>query len=227
MKLVSFLLVVALPFPAAAARAQRADPAVSVPRGGAVTLDARITPGEWDGAARVQLTDGGELLLQHDGRFLHLALRATAPGFVSVCTQQDDIVHVLHASASLGHAEYRRTGSGWAVSMPFAFGLRTRDATPAAQAEREAYLREHGWLGTTMYMGDRVQKELQVPLSYLGSDPRIALAFMLDSPAARRPRATWPSQLADGCSDAQLVRGFDLAAPRFTTDRWTRLAIAR
>jgi hypothetical protein len=200
---------------------------ITVPRGGAVMLDARLAPGEWDGAARVTLGDGTQLLLQHDGRFLYLALRATAAGFPSVCASDDGTVHVLHASASLGHAEYRPSGDTWTVSRPFAFGLRTRDATTAAQAERDAYLREHGWLGTTMYMGDRMQKEIQLPLSFLGSSPRIALAFMLDSPAARRPRTTWPSRLEDGCTDVQLVRGFEVANPRFAPAQWARLSIAR
>lgn len=210
--------------PASATEAQGRDEALAVPRAAAPLLDARLAPGEWDTARVVRLGDGTELRLQHDGRFLYVALRATSTGFSSVCASDGDVVHVLHASAALGHAEYQRSGTQWDVRMPFTFGLRTREDTPAARAERDAFLREHGWLGTTMYQGDRMQKELQIPLSFMGgANPRIALAFMRDTPGARTPTATWPARLRDGCSAGQLVRGFDLPHPGFDPAHWVRL----
>lgn len=202
------------------------DAVVVVPRAPAPVLDARLAPGEWVNAAVFTLTDGSELRLQHDGSFLYLAMRASARGFPSVCVSEGDVVHVLHASAALGHGEYRRTGAQWSVRTPFTFGLRTRESTPAADAEREAYLREHGWLATTMYQGDRVQKEMQIPLSFLGTERRVALAFMRDSPAARAPSATWPARLDDGCASARLVRGFAEEHPRFEPARWMRLRMS-
>lgn len=197
-----------------------------VPHGAPVTMDARLTPSEWENAAVVELSDGGELRLQHDGRFLYLGLRAGAPGFPSVCVIGSDVVRVLHASAALGRAEYVRDGDAWAVRAPFAYGLRTRDTTEAARAERAAYLRDNGWLATTMYMGDRTQKEMQIPLAYLRDDDvRVAVAYMRDAPNTRGPSAVWPGRLADGCVDATLVKGFAVKRARFAPERWARLTI--
>jgi hypothetical protein len=216
-------------FAAHPAAAQRGATELAVPRTSGASVDARLAPGEWDGAAVAMLSDGAELRAQHDGRFLYLALRATMPGFPSVCVTDGDagdVVHVLHASASLGHAVYRRDGAQWSVRTPFSFGLRTREDTPEARAERASFLREQGWVATTMYLGDGMQKEMQLPITFLGGQPRIAIAYMRDTPTARGPSAFWPAGLRDGCGNPQLVRGFAVPHPRFEPARWVRLTLS-
>lgn len=58
--------------------------AVAVPRGRTIDLDGKLGVEEWQAAARHALGTGGELLLQHDERFLYLGLRGNVAGWAHV-----------------------------------------------------------------------------------------------------------------------------------------------
>ena len=207
-----------------AATSTAQDTTVRVPRGAAPAIDGRLAAGEWDAAARSPLPGGGEVLLMRDGDYLYIGMRAARTGFPSVCVQAGDTVRVLHASAALGTAVYVRDGEAWRLRSPFRWGMRNPALTPEAAAERQAHLREHGWLASTVRMGGR-EKEMQVPLRFISpGSVRLGLAYFSEE-AGGPPVTAWPAELADGCAAEQMVRGFDVQELRFDSGRWTRLEL--
>ena len=76
---------------------------VLVPLGRSIELDGRLAPEEWQGAARHELAAGGELFLQHDERYLYLALRSPKPGLMHAYLFVEEEIRVHHASAALGN----------------------------------------------------------------------------------------------------------------------------
>ena len=91
---------------------------MTAPRGVA-TLDGTFANGEWSGAYVGQMTGGGEIRLMHDGGYLYLGVRRREDLVVTVCLYVGDSVTVLHSSAAIGAAVYRRTQNGWDLTKRF------------------------------------------------------------------------------------------------------------
>jgi hypothetical protein len=217
-------LVGAISFLAAAPSGAR-ESAIAVPRGAAVTIDGRVDEPEWNGAATASDQAGATIRLRHDGRHLFLAISAARPGFASVCTSDGDTVAVRHASAALGAVTYERSGNDWVTTdKEFVYGMRATGLTKETRAERSAYLAAHGWVASTMSMGDGRAQELQIALDRLGKAPRLAVArFVLEGDGGSV--AAWPAAMAseDGCRQPELVRGNVPARLRFAPERWFAL----
>ena len=138
---------------------------VRVPRGPAPVIDGAIGDAEWKGAAVRSGPDGTTIRLRHDGRDLFLGISAPREGFASVCAASAESVAVFHASAALGLVTYRRAGNEWTTAdKEFVYGMRATALTEEARAERSAYLAAHGWLASTMTMGDGRSQEMQIAL---------------------------------------------------------------
>lgn len=222
----SVLLTSALP--ATVPSFQGSGDGVAVPRAaGRVTLDARLDSLEWSRAA-LRTSSGGKatLLLQHDGRFLYLGVRASVPGFASVCLETGDSVRILHASAALGSVRYGRAGLAWAsADTAFTYGMRNPDSSAAARAERATYLDRHGWVATTFRMSGGRSHEMQIALEGL---PRIAVAYFIPLDDNRWEIESWPGPgNAEGCSEPRLVRGFVPRPLRFRPVEWADLVLSR
>jgi len=87
---------------------------IAVPGGAPVTLDGVFSPGEWEDAASVPLSEGFTLHFKRHGGDLLLAIRYPAPAAAGVDlflgTPGGSLLN-LHASARLG--ERLPQGSGW------------------------------------------------------------------------------------------------------------------
>jgi hypothetical protein len=105
--------------------------------------------------------------------------------------------------------------------------MRNSDTTDAARQERSAYLAQHGWVSSTVRMGGGLRHEMQISLEQLGRSPRIAVAFFVIGSADSWSIQRWPADMGEqeGCSDAQLVRGYVPPGLRFDTATWADLRL--
>ena len=192
---------------------------LGVPRLPPPVIDGVLGGDEWRGAAARRLSDGSEVLLSHDGRFVYLGVRAARPGFVSACVTRNDTVHVLHASAALGNVMYVPSGNTWSLSGRFVWGMRAREMNDDTRRRQRQYLDSAGWLGSTFTLSE-TGKELQIPLDLMGGDRRLAFGYFV---ANDGPVIAFPHGLSDGCPDQRVVSGFLPAAVDFRQRDWVRL----
>ena len=187
-----------------------------------VTLDGRISAGEWAEATDYALADGGRVLLQPNGDDLYVAVEGPAFGWSHIYIASSDTVHVLHASAALGTARYVPDGSSWRLTSAFEWAVRDTSFSSAAAAERAAFFKRDGWVANTNGMGSGRVFEFRIARTLLGPEaPRIAALFAED-PAAP---TFWPASLADATLDADLIRGEPPAQLVFDPHTWTRLSL--
>jgi hypothetical protein len=188
----------------------------AVHEGGAPVIDGRIAEQEWKGARRVSLGQGGEILFLRQGDAHCVAVRAPGPFIASLALQRGDKVEVLHSSASLGRAVYRRSGSAWDLDQGFVW--RCRDGRTQA-CDREAHLREHGWVASTMGMGSREVTEFRISDRLLaGDEVRITLALF-----ARGNTVVWPEGVRDGSTAVKLLCGNTPASLELDPADWSIL----
>lgn len=224
-------LLLALAFPtatesAAPGRAPATVPqesTVTAPRGTA-TLDGTLAPGEWSGAFVGQLTGNGEIRLMHDGGYLYLGVRHRGILVVTVCLDQGDSVSVLHSSAALGTAVYRRAENLWDLVRRFTWELRDSTMTAVAQQEREAFLRREGWVATNGYTGARTDTEFKIAMP--SGRVRLAVAPMSVGENYQE-MAWWPRWLADGCRVPDLLSGHLPERLHFAPESWMNVIAGR
>lgn len=203
---------------------------VNVPRvSSPVIIDGRVSEGEWRLASREQLRDGSVLHLQHDGRYLYIAIAPAQPGgFISACAVRNSSVRILHASAALGAVSYAQSTTGWnSGDTAFTYSMRATDTTEAVRQERRAYLEQHGWVASTMNMSQGRGTEMQVALSEFDSVPRLALAWYITEGGAEARVVGWPATLTqgEGCVALQLVQGYVPRGLSFGTSDWAELRL--
>ena len=196
----------------------------NVPRGSGITVDGLLSPDEWHDAARFPADNLGHVLLKHDDRYLYLGIRATRPGFPSVCVDHGDTVRVLHASAALGALRYTRAGDRWTKQNEWNFAMRSPDTTAQARAQRDEYLRQNGWVASTVRMGSGAEKEMVIPLAFLGTPARLSVAYYLTDDD-NAPLGLWPASVGDACAEKRLAQGFASLQELFDGRGWAVLAL--
>jgi hypothetical protein len=197
-----------------------------VPRGAAPVIDGTMGEAEWEGAAVRTGPNGTTVRARHDGRHLFLGIAAAQEGFASICASDGDAVRVFHASAALGLVTYTRAGADWTTpSREFVYGMRATALTEEANAERSAYLAAHGWLASTVKMGEGRTQEVRLALDDgLGRVKHLAISRFVIEPGGGFVSA-WPPTMAkeDGCREPELVRGNVPPRLRFEPERWIAL----
>jgi hypothetical protein len=131
-------------------------------------------------------------------------------------------VRVLHASAAIGCVTYSPSQKEWATdSTEFTYGMRNADLTDQARAERSDYLSRHGWVASTVNMGQGRVQEMQISLAALGPSTRLALGYFV-ADGGTGSVMPWPGSITsgDGCSDEKLVRGHVPPRLRFEPKTW-------
>jgi hypothetical protein len=150
---------------------------------------------EWSDAKRELFSDGSELFMKlHEG-YLYLGIRARAPGMIvgNIFLSQGDRVSILHSSAALGTAVYEKGADGFQQTQDFVWRCRSSSNSPSAQAAREAFLQEEGWLADISYMG--IPEELEYKIAMSDGSLRLAVTFTPASGVS--VRIYWPLSLAD------------------------------
>jgi hypothetical protein len=166
-----------------------------VPRGRPAAIDGTLAPGEWDGARVETFADGSELFLMADKDYLYLGIRSNTPEMIAgnVFIQQGDEIRILHTSAALGTAAYARGPENWQQTQVFDWRCRRTDLSEAAQAERDAFLQDQGWISINSRMGTPNELEYQIKVS----GPTLRLAANLLRSSDPDLKVVWPGTLDD------------------------------
>lgn len=183
-----------------------------VPHGAVPTIDGAIEASEWADGAVTAMDDGTELRWLHADGFLYLGVRADAMGAANLVVAEGDQVRVLHSSAALGSAVYRRQEDGtWRLEHDFEWCCRSvSDA-----GSRGSLLENEGWVASTGYAGAPGHVEyrlmlgapgLQVAVSYVSADGSVAF---------------WPVDLPVGAREA--LHGVRRERAAFDVDTWVSL----
>jgi formylglycine-generating enzyme required for sulfatase activity len=168
---------------------------VTTPDGIPPTLDGTMSADEWSDAKRELFSDGSELFMKHHEGYLYLGLRASKPGMIvgNIFVDQGDSVSILHSSAALGTAIYEKSADGFQQTQDFVWRCRNSGSSPAAQAAREKFFQEEGWLADISYMG--IPEELEYKIAMPNGSLRLAVTFTPASDVS--VRIYWPLGLAD------------------------------
>lgn len=169
-----------------------------VPQGQISALDGTILPDEWEAAVIEPFADGSELLLMQDGEFLYVGIRANEAGTIAgnVFIQRGDEIQILHSSAALGTAIYRKGEENWQQVQDFTWRCRSTGNTETALAERAEFLAEEGWLAANGLMGTPNELEYQIKIPV--QDFHLAVVYIKSSPPY--DKVSWPHSLALGVS---------------------------
>lgn len=201
--------------------ANAAEP-VRVPRAKTPIVDGVISATEWDRARVEKLAGGGDVLFQHDGEYLYVAIRVTGTGIGSLCVPHGPKgVAVLHASAAIDAAVYEQAGADWRPVRKFDFKVRDTSARPDAMRQRTAFLSEQNWFANTSQQGSG-EREYQIAWK-LGDAKGLPLAVTyMTFPGDKL--YVWPAGLDDGCASTKLVTGFLPETLRFERTKWALVA---
>ena len=175
-----------------------AGPIIAIPNGNLPTLDGTMSADEWSDAKQELFFDGSELLMKHHEGYLYLGIRASAPGMIvgNIFVNRGDRVSILHSSAALGTAIYEKSADGFQQTQDFVWRCRSSSNSPSAQAERDAFLQQEGWVADNSYMG--TPQELEYKIAMPNGSLRLAVTFTPASDIS--VRIYWPLGLADDCT---------------------------
>jgi hypothetical protein len=192
---------------------------IPVPAGTSPVIDGTITTEEWQGARRELFSDGSELLLLRHEDDLYLGIRAKGQAMIAgnIFINRGDRITILHASAALGTAEYRKDGEDWRIVRNFSWRCRRTDSGKEAMAERDAFFREEGWIASTSRMG--TPEELEFRIQRAAGPLRLAMDFLRASdPTVKVP---WPAALDDDC--LKPTPGGLPTTLRFAPEKWAMI----
>jgi hypothetical protein len=172
------------------------DPIV-VPQGSSPVIDGMLSSGEWDEAQVETFADGSELLLMHADGYLYLGIRANTPGMIAgnVFVHGGDEITILHASAALGTAIYQKGEDSWQQVQDFTWQCRNTGHSEAAQAERDAFLQQEGWVAANSRMGTPEELEYRVEMP----EDALRLAVNFIRASHQSEKIPWPADLEDDC----------------------------
>jgi len=124
--------------------------------------------GEWDDAEVVQVSKYQQFRLKHDSTNLYFAFDQDGGG---LWFYKDTGLHVLHASAQLGFAEYIKSDSLMqSIDKEFdwqLFGLHNKSVADINEIMAD-YLAENGWVASIGPLGNMAQAEWAVSFDWLG-----------------------------------------------------------
>jgi hypothetical protein len=73
---------------------------IIVPKAKAPAIDGVLSPGEWDMAHKIRVSESSQILVMHDGKYLYLGLSDTRQVIGSMLVDRGSKIEVLHSSAS-------------------------------------------------------------------------------------------------------------------------------
>jgi hypothetical protein len=196
-----------------------ASTVIEAPRKPAATIDGVLSLEEWEGAIAASTADGGELMLMHDGDSLFVGIRSRRRGYGSLCLGRPDEILVLHSSAALGTAVYRKEGGHWKRARQFSYCCRAREES----AERQELLRKDGWMASIGLMGSPEEMEYQLALK--GDEVPLAVVYQMGT--NRETAHWWPESLEDDCLGLTFIEEDPPEVLDFFPETWLRVRIGR
>lgn len=190
---------------------------IHIPKGNGPVIDGRFSEGEWDGALKTDLVNGGELMLMHDGGYLYMGIRSREMGFGSICTLDEDRVSILHSSAGLGTAIFEWNGEDWRRIQQFAYCC-----WEATSSRLNEFLQEEAWVASlgTMGIPDEMEYQIAIP------DGTLTLAVVYVDDFTFETALYWPPDLEDDCLELALIPEDPPERLMFSPETWVTIVIA-
>lgn len=198
-------------------------PLIVVPVGIPPIIDGTFSPGEWDDATVETFADGSQLFLLQARDFIYLGIRANESRMIAgnVFIHRGDEIAILHTSAALGTAVYKKGEDGWKQTQDFTWRCRNTGDSESAQAERAEFLKDEGWLAANGLMG--IPNELEYKIKIQDRDFRLAMVYIKATyPYKKVP---WPAKLDDDC--IQPASGGLPLVMQFSPAKWAKLELSR
>ena len=200
---------------------QDAALSVSAPQGSPATIDGVFAPGEWDDALAIELPNG-RLFLMHAGGYLYLGIHSEKLGLGSICVIRDDEIAILHSSAALGTAAYKKAGDTWRKTGDFIWTNRATSNNQQALDERQQHLEREKWLASNGLTGKYDEMEYQIAMN--ADQIRLAVTYLL-SPEYMSTDF-WPATLATGCRDFEPLQTDAPETVDFAPETWMTVIAA-
>jgi hypothetical protein len=196
---------------------------IAIPSGNPPTIDGTLSPGEWEQATVETFADGHKLLLMRAGGYLYLAIRANTPGMIAgnVFIQHGNEIAILHSSAALGTAIYQQDEDNWQQIQDFTWRLRQTGQSSSAEAERDRFLEQEGWIAANSRMG--IPEELEYRIEIAEDTLRLA-ANIIRTPDPNE-KIPWPANLED-----DVIKPTPGGLPEnlyFSPEEWATLEVSR
>ena len=184
-------------------------------------IDGILSPGEWDAARQESFTDGSQLYLMASAGSLYLGIRSNTTGLIAgnVYIALGTGISILHTSAALGTAVYQQGSVSWALTRDFTWSCRDSSNSEAARAEREAFLQQEKWVGSTSYMG--IPEELEYRIQLTGEPLHLAVTFLRAADPGMR--IAWPVGLQD--DTLHQTPGGLPASLSFSPEEWAEITV--
>ena len=182
----------------------------------ATSTDSCGNEHEWAPAHTLLLHQPTTLLALTADRTLRIAVQSDSPGILTVWIAEGDRVRLLHASAAVGEAAYKKDAHGdWMRQQDFRW-----DRSPDADARR-AHLKTHGWTASITPDWDRSERELAIDLDTISPDARLAVSY--GAGEHFDTRFVWPETAEDDTRLHEMQRGDLPECACFDTDGWATL----
>ena len=167
---------------------------IDVPVANPPTIDGTHAPDEWDAATIETFADGSELFLMQADGYLYVGIRAIEQEMIlaNIFIQSGDEISIMHSSAALGTAIYQRGEDNWQRTQDFTWQCRSTSLGDA-QAERDEFLEQEGWVATNGRIGTPNELEYQIKIP--DSDFRLAAVYIKSTPPY--DKIPWPAELTD------------------------------
>jgi hypothetical protein len=192
-----------------------------IPQENAPLIDGTLSPGEWDTALQESFADGSQLSLLVSGGTLYLNIHDQPLDVIigNVYINRGDEIAILHASAALGSAIYKKTGEEWTMTKDFIWSCRDSSNSEAARTEREVFLQQERWIASIAGMGNIDGLEYQIDLS--GASMQMAITIHKESDPSMR--FTWPAGTQDDPLE-QFVSDFPTSLT-FYPEGWAKITL--
>ena len=189
-----------------------------LPRSAAPVIDGTATDNEWKAAWRSTQRDA-TLYLFHDGEDVYAAVKAPAFAITSVYIARGDELKILHASAAIGDAIYRRDAAGaWRLQTKFAF---TRYKNPEDIVARgKVFFDEHGWVSSHMRLGAPGDTEFRLQGRTLDG-ARVAVTYY--DPDSRSVLLAYPAGLTGDIVAHEIQAGYTPDVLKIQPEAWVTL----
>lgn len=208
---------------------ERSSTKITARLGTAPLIDGIFEEGEWDDANVVVPDTAKAIYLKHDRNNLYVAVNGDGGNIYVV---KGDKLYVLHASFSLGRAEYSRAdGDTWTRDKEYVWELYRLQEKTAEEinAGITGYLKQNGWAGSLIPMGSKTQTEFAISFEWLNKPagtPKFLISSIQNIPRSEikggDPRIRWPATAAPIDS---LDRGYTPEKITLDVSGWSSIAI--
>jgi hypothetical protein len=188
---------------------------ISVPKANSPVVDGVLSPGEWDNATKIKVSDTYYIRAMHDGIYIYIGLSDTRQVIGSMLVDRGGRIDILHSSASLGRAEYEKSGPYWKLAKNFTWLCKQDADAVRFKAAQDKHLAEEGWLASNMNVGKHGEMEYKIAMT--AASLRMAITYVT---IPEGKFIQWPTTLEEDTRYVPLLTGNPPGLAAFTPERW-------